>query len=98
PLLGIDPDAAFPVAEVLLPPGSLLVLYTDGLIETPGSDLDDSIAQLARQLADAGDRDLDLLIENLLEHTEAARRRTDDVALLVLRHEAAGDRAPAPNT
>ncbi|MBQ1089396.1 SpoIIE family protein phosphatase [Streptomyces sp. B93] len=98
PLLGIDPDAAFPVAEVLLPPGSLLALYTDGLIEMPGSDLDDSIAQLARQLADAGDQDLDLLIENLLEHTEAARRRTDDVALLVLRHEAAGARAPAPHT
>ncbi|MFD0319032.1 SpoIIE family protein phosphatase [Streptomyces flavalbus] len=87
PLLGIDPDADFPVTEVPLAPGTLLALYTDGLVETPGVDLDDSIAALAEHLAHTGHEDLDLLIDDLLRKASAARQRTDDVALLVLHRE-----------
>ncbi|WP_327714707.1 SpoIIE family protein phosphatase [Streptomyces sp. NBC_00490] len=84
PLLGIDPDADFPLTEIPLSPGLMLAFYTDGLIETPGVDLDDSIAGLAHHLADAEDRDLDLLIDDLLRKTGTAGPRTDDIALLVL--------------
>ncbi|MFH8933508.1 SpoIIE family protein phosphatase [Streptomyces griseosporeus] len=86
PLLGIDPDARFPVTEIPLTPGLMLAFYTDGLIETPGVDLDDSITDLARHLADADDGDLDALIDTLVAESGARRQRTDDVALLVLRH------------
>ncbi|MFF9623305.1 SpoIIE family protein phosphatase [Streptomyces griseosporeus] len=86
PLLGIDPDARFPVTEIPLTPGLMLAFYTDGLIETPGADLDDSIAGLARHLAAADDGDLDALIDTLVAESGAGRQRTDDVALLVLRH------------
>ncbi|WP_308406980.1 SpoIIE family protein phosphatase [Streptomyces sp. AC555_RSS877] len=86
PLLGIDPDAVFPLTEIPLTPGGLLVLYTDGLVETPTVDLDDSIAHLAHHLAHADDRDLDLLIDELLRKASATEQRTDDVALLVLQH------------
>ncbi|MFF4397263.1 SpoIIE family protein phosphatase [Streptomyces sp. NPDC001480] len=88
PLLGIDPDAAFPVTEVPLTEGMLLALYTDGLVETPGVDLDDSITHLAHHLAEADDQDLHLLIDAVLSKTDTTRRRLDDIALLVLQKEA----------
>ncbi|WP_406179904.1 SpoIIE family protein phosphatase [Streptomyces canus] len=84
PLLGIDPDAEFPLTEIPLSPGLMLVFYTDGLVETPGVDLDDSLAGLAHHLAQADERDLDLLIDDLLSKAGTAGQRTDDVAVLVL--------------
>lgn len=84
PLLGIDPDAEFPLTEIPLTPGLMLVFYTDGLVETPGVDLDDSLAGLAHHLAQADERDLDLLIDDLLSKAGTAGQRTDDVAVLVL--------------
>ncbi|MFD8388119.1 PP2C family protein-serine/threonine phosphatase [Streptomyces sp. NPDC059680] len=84
PVLGIHADADFPVTEVPLRPGFMLTCYTDGLIETPGVDLDDSIAALTGHLAQADDSDLDALIDTLVAATGAHRQRTDDVALLVL--------------
>ncbi|WP_217215287.1 SpoIIE family protein phosphatase [Streptomyces sp. AC550_RSS872] len=86
PLLGIDPDAVFPVTEIPLTTGMLLVLYTDGLVERPGTDLDESIAHLTHRLAAADDRDLDLLIDTLLGKAATTGQRTDDIALLVLQH------------
>ncbi|MVO85352.1 SpoIIE family protein phosphatase [Streptomyces sp. p1417] len=87
PLLGIDPDAVFPLTEIPLTPGLLLAFYTDGLIETPGVDLDDSIAHLAHHLARADDRDLDLLVDDLLGEVSSTAQRPDDIALLVLQNE-----------
>ncbi|WP_369268851.1 GAF domain-containing SpoIIE family protein phosphatase [Streptomyces sp. R11] len=86
PLLGIDPDAVFPVTGIPLTPGMLLAFYTDGLVETPGTDLDDSITQLARHLAAVDDTDLDGLIDTLLRKAATTVQRTDDIALLVLQH------------
>ncbi|MGW0698528.1 SpoIIE family protein phosphatase [Streptomyces sp. NPDC002867] len=90
PLLGIDAGASYPVTEIPLVPGLLLALYTDGLVETPGADLDDSIAELAHRLADADDHDLDLLIDSLIGPAGPTRQRTDDIALLVLQAATAG--------
>ncbi|MFE9623755.1 SpoIIE family protein phosphatase [Streptomyces sp. NPDC006527] len=90
PLLGIDPDADFPVTEIPLTPGLLLLFYTDGLIEMPGVDLDDAVSRLAGHLADADDRDLDRLIDDLLSKADTAGQRIDDVALLVLRYDGQG--------
>ncbi|MGC0333696.1 serine phosphatase RsbU (regulator of sigma subunit)/PAS domain-containing protein [Streptomyces sp. SAI-170] len=86
PLLGIDPDAVFPLTEIPFTPGFMLALYTDGLVETPGADIDDSIAELAHHLAEADDRDLDRLIDTLVGKAGTHWQRTDDVALLVLHH------------
>lgn len=84
PLLGIDPDVVFPVTEIPLTEGLMLVFYTDGLVERPGADLDESISDLAHHLARADDRDLDLLIDDLLRQSGSSAGRTDDIALLVL--------------
>ncbi|MFJ4525922.1 SpoIIE family protein phosphatase [Streptomyces sp. NPDC088810] len=93
PLLGIIPDAVFPVTELALVPGMILAFYTDGLVERPGVDLDDSIAELARHLARADDRDLDLLIDELVSEAGTTGQRADDVALLLLQHRAGPGRA-----
>ncbi|MFJ4283427.1 SpoIIE family protein phosphatase [Streptomyces massasporeus] len=87
PLLGIDPEAVFPLTEIPLTPGLMLAFYTDGLIEKPGIDLDDAIAGLAHHLAQADERDLDLLIDHLLNKAGTKGQRADDIALLVLRHD-----------
>jgi GAF domain-containing protein len=89
PLLGIAGAAAYPTTEVDLAPGSVLVLYTDGLIESPGVDIEDALADLGRRLAEAGDRPLDELADDLVRHSGATPERLDDVALLLLRARAA---------
>ncbi|MFC8342999.1 PP2C family protein-serine/threonine phosphatase [Streptomyces sp. NPDC057280] len=85
PLLGIDGSAVYPTTEVELAPGSVLVLYTDGLIESPGVDIEDALADLGRRLAAAGDLPLDALADELVGQGGAEQERIDDVALLLLR-------------
>ncbi|MGC0379302.1 SpoIIE family protein phosphatase [Streptomyces sp. SAI-229] len=85
PLLGIDGSAAYPSTEVALSPGSLLVLYTDGLVESPGTDFEDAVADLCRRLTDLGDLPLDDLADALVQHGADAENRLDDIALLLLR-------------
>ncbi|WP_406005236.1 SpoIIE family protein phosphatase [Streptomyces sp. NBC_00637] len=55
-VLGVDPRAHYPVTELRLEPGAILALYTDGLVERPGHDIDDGITSLRRALAGAGGR------------------------------------------
>ncbi|MFF6815414.1 SpoIIE family protein phosphatase [Streptomyces sp. NPDC012403] len=85
PLLGIDGSAAYPSTEVDLSPGSLLVLYTDGLVESPGTDFEDAVADLCRRITDLGDLPLDDLADALVQHGADAENRLDDIALLLLR-------------
>ncbi|MFI9802822.1 SpoIIE family protein phosphatase [Streptomyces sp. NPDC052301] len=85
PLLGIDASAAYPTTEVSLAPGSVLVLYTDGLVESPGVDIEDALADLGELLTEIGDRPLEDLADQVVRRSAAAQRRTDDVAVLLLR-------------
>ncbi|WP_052847615.1 SpoIIE family protein phosphatase [Streptomyces avicenniae] len=89
PLLGIDESAAYPAVELPLSPGSVLLLYTDGLVERPGLDPDVATGQLARDLADAVEHSLDLggTMDDLADHllrTRHTENRDDDIALLLL--------------
>ncbi|MEU1179891.1 SpoIIE family protein phosphatase [Streptomyces sp. NPDC005820] len=73
----------FATEEVPLPPGSLLVLYTDGLIEARGSDLDQGLDRLARALrrpAPSLAALCDGVLEQMLPHPAQ-----DDVAVLMAR-------------
>ncbi|MFH9574429.1 SpoIIE family protein phosphatase [Streptomyces sp. NPDC017230] len=80
-LLGIEPDTLYPALEFALPPGSVLALYTDGLVEAPGVDLDDAIAALAGLLEHADPSDLDAMADTLIRH---APTPGDDIALLLI--------------
>ncbi|BFO18914.1 SpoIIE family protein phosphatase [Streptomyces sp. KM77-8] len=85
PLLGIEASAAYPSTEVALPPGSLLVLYTDGLIESPDTDFEDSVAELCDRLTTLGDLPLNDLADALIQHAmDMPNRLDDDIALLLL--------------
>jgi serine phosphatase RsbU (regulator of sigma subunit) len=82
PPLGILREVEFRRHEVELPPGSLLLLYTDGLIERRDTDIHESLQLLKDAFADAP-ADPDECVDWLLERfsDDAA---VDDVALLVM--------------
>lgn len=84
PLLGVAPDAVYPTVEVTFPPGAVLALYTDGLVERPGADIGDTTTSLASFLSTAQADDLEDLADNLIraQHTQASH---DDTALLLIR-------------
>ncbi|MFD7448760.1 SpoIIE family protein phosphatase [Kitasatospora sp. NPDC059827] len=83
PLLGVDEGAAYPVSELRLRPGSLLALYTDGLVEDPALAIDQGVDRLRAALAHgrAGEA-LEELAERLLREV-GSTGRVDDVALLL---------------
>ncbi|MGW1669807.1 SpoIIE family protein phosphatase [Streptomyces sp. NPDC002324] len=86
-LLGIDPDAGYASTEIPLSPGSVLALYTDGLVEAPGIDIDDAVDALARALAradPAGPRAMDAVADTLVQHARRSAPRSDDIALLLI--------------
>lgn len=87
PLLGIDTDATYPTTEIDLTTGSVLALYTDGLVESPGTDLEVSLASLAERLTAAGARPLEQVADSLVQQDRSTPQRNDDVALLLLRPE-----------
>ncbi|MDQ0688373.1 serine phosphatase RsbU (regulator of sigma subunit) [Streptomyces achromogenes] len=71
-------------ATVLLPPGSTLLLYTDGLIEEPGHTLDEGLHRLRRHAAALAHRPLASFTDLLLRRVRPVAN-DDDVALLALR-------------
>ncbi|MFF9623251.1 SpoIIE family protein phosphatase [Streptomyces griseosporeus] len=73
----------YPVATLELDAGATLVLCTDGLVEQPGTDLDDGMRALAALVA-AGPEDVHALADRFIEVAED-RGGDDDVALLLLR-------------
>ncbi|MFJ9775105.1 SpoIIE family protein phosphatase [Kitasatospora sp. NPDC101157] len=97
PLLGVDERAGYPVNELRLRPGSLLVLYTDGLVEDPALAIDQGVDRLRAALAHgrAGE-ELEELAERLLREV-GSTGRVDDVALLLTAFEGTG-RAGGPAT
>lgn len=83
-VLGVDPDATYPVAELRLPRGSVLAFYTDGLVEQPGVDIDLGVERLRGLLATApADLSLSALADRLVDEALRAKDRPDDVALLL---------------
>ncbi|MEV6759685.1 SpoIIE family protein phosphatase [Streptomyces sp. NPDC051105] len=79
------------LAEVTLPQDSLLVLYTDGLVESAGCDIGQGMDRLRRRLETAygGTPELDGLCDDLIaEMLPDPYRTSDDAALLVARTRA----------
>ena len=83
PIGAADP-AVFREATAVLPPGSTLLLYTDGLVERRGVPLAESLDALAAAVGRAED-DLDRLCDRVLDAVLPRRDPVDDVALLAIR-------------
>ncbi|MFD9215949.1 MULTISPECIES: SpoIIE family protein phosphatase [unclassified Streptomyces] len=75
--------AEFRTERVPLEPGTLLVLYTDGLIEARGRDLDEGMRELATALRHL-DRPLEETCDRVLSRLLPSTAR-DDVAVLLAR-------------
>ncbi len=73
----------YPAADIELPPGSVLALYTDGLVEQPGQDIGAGMSRLARALAAGPARSPDQLCDSVLASLAPYPR--DDIALLLAR-------------
>ncbi|WP_432064920.1 SpoIIE family protein phosphatase [Streptomyces sp. C10-9-1] len=82
PPLGLG-GLPFEAAETALPEGSLLALYTNGLVDGDHHDVDDGIARLCRTVARPG-RSLEQTAQEVLDALLPARP-SDDVALLLAR-------------
>lgn len=83
PPLGLGTGLPFETAELSLPEGSRLVLYTDGLVENRSRDLDAGMEALRAALT-GPDRTPEDTCATVLQSLLPARS-TDDVALLVAR-------------
>lgn len=89
PPLGV-PDAGYDEGEVPLPPGTTLVIYTDGLIERRYESMDASMADLVRTVSRHRSGHPERLCDRLVEGL-AGSELSDDVSVLVaIRDGAAG--------
>ncbi|MFC8427654.1 SpoIIE family protein phosphatase [Streptomyces sp. NPDC057253] len=98
-VLGVDPRARYPVTEFQVDPGAVLALYTDGLVERPGYDIDEGITALRVALAKAGapaarlgQRYLAGVADRLTATARHSPDRPDDIALLLATRRATPSR------
>ncbi|MFE3634316.1 SpoIIE family protein phosphatase [Streptomyces sp. NPDC059168] len=83
PPLGVLVQAEFPMTPMRLRTGTVLALTTDGLVESPATDIDEGMDRLAAELAAADPGHLGLVADALL----TGAQRNDDVALLLMRYD-----------
>jgi anti-sigma regulatory factor (Ser/Thr protein kinase) len=83
--LGVLPFPTYEEVSDRMYPGSTLLLYTDGLVERPGENIDDGMAELAARVREAPE-DPNALCDHLLATLVPAGGAMDDVALLTLRN------------
>ncbi|MEU2680781.1 SpoIIE family protein phosphatase [Streptomyces sp. NPDC007107] len=77
-------DEEYPETRLDLVPGETLVLYTDGLVEEPGADVDSGVAALIHEVSEGPDG-AEALADHLSDRLWERWGSGDDVALLVLR-------------
>ncbi|TDD44896.1 PAS domain S-box protein [Nonomuraea terrae] len=83
PMLGVAYDMPRTTAVASLPPGSTLLLYTDGLVELPGEHLDAGLERLRCAAASMAGEPLDAFCDLLLTRLPMARK--DDIAMIAVR-------------
>ncbi|MFF5897827.1 SpoIIE family protein phosphatase [Streptomyces argenteolus] len=82
-VLGVDPGASYPVTALRLEPGAVLALFTDGLVEKAGTDIDEGIERLRSSLADVGHLPLPDAADRVIARAGLDDDRPDDIALLL---------------
>ncbi|MFF0428255.1 SpoIIE family protein phosphatase [Streptomyces sp. NPDC004520] len=82
-VLGVDARASYPLTRLRLEPGAVLALFTDGLVEQPGRDIDEGIGRLSHAFAATGSLPLAETADRLIREARAATSRPDDIALLL---------------
>ncbi|MFF0052229.1 PP2C family protein-serine/threonine phosphatase [Streptomyces sp. NPDC005498] len=86
PLGALEPEAVRTEATLAYQPGATLVLYTDGLIERRGLDIDTGLACLIQNLTRHGHLSPEPLADALLTNLQSLQDGPDDdIALVVVR-------------
>lgn len=86
PPLGARPEhVPRPQAGLSYTRGDTLVLYTDGLIERRGEDIDTGLARLIGALGRYGTLPVEELADGLLAHLGVSGGGRDDIALVIVR-------------
>ena len=83
--LGTGIPTKYRQETIELPAGTVIVLYTDGLVERRGRSIDDGLRDLQVAVLDAPDGPQDRLLEHILEHVVGSGERGDDIALIAAR-------------
>jgi PAS domain S-box-containing protein len=84
PPLGVGADAEYTEVVQALPPGSTLVVFTDGLVEEPGVAPDVALARLAKNALAGMSDDPDALCEHLVHAQLGEGQPRDDVAFVAI--------------
>jgi PAS domain S-box-containing protein len=74
-----------PQSSVVLPPGSTLMLYTDGLVERRDVSLDDGIARVSETVAGGMHLPVDAVADAVLNEMAPPGGYDDDIAIVVYR-------------
>ncbi|HVE99582.1 MAG TPA: SpoIIE family protein phosphatase [Mycobacteriales bacterium] len=82
--VGALPGAHYVESTSVLPPGGVVMLYTDGLVEHRDSSIDVGLERL-RAAVLAGPHDLQQLCSDVLDEALAGRDSHDDTAVLAVR-------------
>jgi serine phosphatase RsbU (regulator of sigma subunit)/anti-sigma regulatory factor (Ser/Thr protein kinase) len=82
--LGVGPATRYRQMTVELPLGSILLLYSDGLVERRGQSIDDGLERLRRAVA-GGPRKPERLVDHVVDRLVGSTERADDIALLAFR-------------
>ncbi len=85
PPVGVTAEAAYPEVVHELEPGTVLLLYTDGLVERRGISIQDGLDRLALAAGNQDREDLEALCDSLLGAMLGDDRVGDDVAMLAVR-------------
>jgi hypothetical protein len=83
--LGIVPDPELHVTYGRLSPGDALLFYTDGVVETRHTDLDEGVAWLQREASIAISSGFEGAAQRIIKKVS---RGDDDRAVLILEHDA----------
>jgi anti-sigma regulatory factor (Ser/Thr protein kinase) len=86
--VGVMPDAAYQQRRVALAPGSVLLLYTDGLVEDRELPIGEGMDRLRAEMLPG--TDIDRWLEAVVDRMTARRAVDDDVAALALVVESHG--------
>jgi serine phosphatase RsbU (regulator of sigma subunit) len=84
-VLGVDPEWVYPAETKVLRPGTTLLFYTDGLVETRDRSIEEGMEDLRTFAEGLPDLSPQALCDRVLEWRLGAARREDDMCLLAAR-------------
>jgi len=87
--LAVRREGPRPQTSQVLPSGSTLMLFTDGLVERKHESIDDGIGRAADVLAETMKLPLDAVADAVLRQLAPPSGYDDDVAMVIYRHQSA---------